>query len=143
MTHYYKAVDATGLSFFPMIKADRVNWIDLIGTIHALGDEEGWLEAIEKLKEGETTVCTKHLIHGYADIALAVDFGERQAKGRKEETFRIVEFAGEFVAELQGAMLLKTMEWDKERKERFVDAVKYGFRSVDVLREVPAEEWAV
>lgn len=135
-TPYFKAVDSEGFSFSPFIKADRINWIDNIGKRFELDGEQEWVDAVEKLRKGETTVCTKHLIHGYADVALAIDFGERRASERTDKTFRIIEFTGEPVAQLEGAMLLNTMEWNTERKERFVNAVKYGFRSIDVTREV-------
>jgi hypothetical protein len=143
MNLYYKAVDETGLSFFPLKKADRVNWVGLIGTTFALGNEEAWEEAVEKLRDGDTACCTKHLVHGYADIALAVDFGRRNDRG---EGFRVIEFTGEPVAQLQGTLLLERVSWGEkpwnaETIEKFHDAVKYGFRLVDVVREVPEEEW--
>lgn len=139
---FYKAVDADGLSFFPFAKADRVNWIELIGETLELGDEAGWIEALVKLKDGDTACCTKHLLHGYADIALAVDFGRRNAEDRPGQVFRIVEFAGEPAAKLEGSMLIERVPWDKDQRVLFADAVKYGFRSVHVTREVPEEEWA-
>lgn len=148
--NFYKAVDVNGLSFFPFKKEDRINWINLIGQDFTLGDEEGWLKAVEKLRAGDTTCCTKHLLHGYADIMLAVDFGQRQAVSvhgtrpgiyRSNNGFRIVEFTGNPVAQLEGTLLLGRM-WEEEKdRERFADAVKYGFRSLKVLREVPESEW--
>lgn len=136
-TTYYKAVDAAGFSYFPIEKDKRIHWTSLIGKTLTMGDQEAWEKAVARLKEGQTAVCTKHLIHGYADLALAQDFGQRHAEERDDgETYRIIAFTGEPVTELQGALLLTTMDWDKPRKERFVDAVKYGFRSVTVLHEV-------
>lgn len=150
---YFKAVDETGLSFFPYKVDDRINWVDLIGDDYELGDEKGWRDAVEKLRDGDTVCCTKHMIHGYADLALAVDFGRRNdrrvVKAGLEITpggFRVIEFTGEPVAQLSGELLLERVgwgnkPWDKPTQERFSDAVKYGFRSVSVTREVPESEW--
>ncbi len=144
---YYKAVDSDGLSFFPFKVADRVNWVQLIGQNYALVDDVAWIDAVEKLRDGDTTCCTKHLLHGYADIKLAIDFGKRHAADRpvppgwpEVPNFRIIEFTGDPVARLEGALLLERVPWNKDERTRFPDAVKYGFRTVTVLREVPAAE---
>lgn len=136
---YYKAVNEDGLSFFPVLKKNKVDWVALIGEKYSLGEEDEWRNTVKKIREGETVVCTKHMLHGYADIQLAVDFGKRQVEEGK--SFRIIEFEGRPVAELQGQMLLDVTPWDKETREKFTDPVKYGFRSVKVLREVLQDEW--
>lgn len=123
---FYKAVDADGLSFFPIVKADRVNWVELIGKNYALGDDEGWEKAQAQLADGESACCTKHLLHGYEDIELARDFGKRNGGSRG---YRIIAFMGTPVARMEGSLLLVD-------KGAFPDAVKYGFRSVDVLYEL-------
>lgn len=125
-TVFYKAVDADGLSFFPIVKADRINWVDLIGKTYALGDDAAWEEAQARLAEGESACCTKHLLHGYADIELAKDFGKRNAP--RVTGYRIIAFMGTPVAKMEGSLLLVD-------KGKFPDAVKYGFRSVQVLYE--------
>lgn len=122
---FYKAVDADGLSFFPIVKADRINWVDLIGQSYQLGDASGWVEAQSLLAQGESACCTKHLLHGYHDIDLAHDFGKRNGGSRG---YRIIAFSGTPVAKMEGSLLLVD-------KGKFPDAVKYGFRSVQVLYE--------
>lgn len=146
MTNYYKAVDQDGLSFFPIQRAKRINWINLVGISYEMENQEAWEEAVKAMRKGETHVCTEHLIHGYENIELARDFGERH-KGKG--SYRIVEFTGVPVAQLEGAMVLDRIAFDGEDQsqrnaaqesyeERFPNPVKYGFRSVEVLGEVDA-----
>lgn len=143
MTTYYKAVDEEGLSYFPVTRSKRLNWIELIdqGGTFTLGDEKGFEAAVAKLRKGDTVACSSHLIHGYADIRLAIDFGQRYATARNDDRgfvtgFRLVSFEGDPVAELTGTMLFNTLPWDKATKEEFHDATKYGFRSVHSIVEV-------
>jgi hypothetical protein len=134
---YYKAVDDEGFSFFPVTKSKRLNWIELVGQNYEMGDVEAFEEAVAKLREGDTVACTKHLLHGYADVMLAVDFGERHAKERGGGAgFRIVSFEGTPVAELTGQMLFNIVPWDESKREKFANAVKYGFRAVHNIAEV-------